>query len=105
MSRKGSFCDNAVAENFFGLIKKEVLNHLHFETRAKAELAIYLIISVAGIIWVAFTLNYAMCHRMNLKQKTTVKLKWNLTRLSVVKISTTGWVNKSCGSNVLRESD
>ena len=30
-----------MAENFFGLIKKEVLNHLHFDTRAKAELAIF----------------------------------------------------------------
>ncbi len=41
MSRKGNCWDNAVAENFFGLIKKEALNHLHFETRAKAELAIF----------------------------------------------------------------
>lgn len=41
MSRKGNCWDNAVAENFFGLIKKEVLNHLHFETRAKAELVIF----------------------------------------------------------------
>ncbi len=41
MSRKGNCWDNAVAENFFGLIKKEVLNHLHFETRANAELVIF----------------------------------------------------------------
>ena len=41
MSRKGNCWDNAVAENFFGLIKKEVLNHLHFETRAKAELVVF----------------------------------------------------------------
>ena len=30
-----------MAENFFGLIKKEALNHLHFETRAKAKLVIF----------------------------------------------------------------
>ena len=30
-----------MAENFFGLIKKEVLDHLHFDTRAKAKLAIF----------------------------------------------------------------
>ena len=41
MSRKGNCWDNAVAENFFGLIKKEVLNHLHFETKTKAELVIF----------------------------------------------------------------
>ncbi len=41
MSRKGNCWDNAVAKNFFSLIKKEVLNHLHFETRANAELVIF----------------------------------------------------------------
>lgn len=41
MSRKGNYWDNAVAENFFGLIKKELLNHLHVETRDSAELVIF----------------------------------------------------------------
>ncbi|MBX9598045.1 MAG: IS3 family transposase [Burkholderiales bacterium] len=41
MSRKGNCWDNAIAENFFGLIKKEVLNHLHFEARANAELVVF----------------------------------------------------------------
>ena len=36
MSHKGNCLDNAVAENFFGLIKKEALNHLHFDTRVSA---------------------------------------------------------------------
>ena len=46
MSRKGNCWDNAVAKNFFSLIKKEVLNHLHFETRANAELVIFDYINV-----------------------------------------------------------
>jgi transposase InsO family protein len=41
MSRKGNCWDNAVAENFFGLIKKECLNHTIFETRAMAELYVF----------------------------------------------------------------
>lgn len=44
-----------------------------------------------------------MHHRINLKQEITVTLEPNLTRLSIVKISTIRWANKSCGSNVLRE--
>ena len=41
MSRKGNCWDNAVAENFFGLIKKEVLYHKHFETRSSADLVVF----------------------------------------------------------------
>ena len=41
MSRKANCWDNAVAENFFGLIKREILNHFHFETRSHAELVIF----------------------------------------------------------------
>lgn len=41
MSRKGNCWDNAVAENFFGLIKKEMINHLHFATRNSAELVVF----------------------------------------------------------------
>lgn len=41
MSRRANCWDNAVAENFFGLIKKEVINHLHFKTRSSAELVIF----------------------------------------------------------------
>lgn len=41
MSRKGNCWDNSVAENFFGLIKKEFLNHYKFETQASAKLGIF----------------------------------------------------------------
>lgn len=41
--------------------------------------------SMAGIIQIGFIQNLAMCLRMNLKQEITIKLKRNLTRLSVVK--------------------
>jgi putative transposase len=41
MSRKANCWDNSVAENFFGLIKKEFLNHYTFETRASAQLGIF----------------------------------------------------------------
>ena len=40
MSRKGNCWDNAVAENFFGLIKREFLNHYTFETHASTNLGI-----------------------------------------------------------------
>ena len=41
MSRKANCWDNAVAENFFGLIKKEFLNHYKFETQVSAKLGIF----------------------------------------------------------------
>jgi transposase InsO family protein len=41
MSRRGNCWDNSVAENFFGLIKKEFLNHYKFETQASAKLGIF----------------------------------------------------------------
>jgi putative transposase len=41
MSRKGNCWDNAVAESFFGTIKKECLYHQTFETRKEAEMAIF----------------------------------------------------------------
>jgi putative transposase len=41
MSRKGNCWDNAVAENFFGLIKKEYINHVTFATRDSAKLGIF----------------------------------------------------------------
>lgn len=41
MSRKGNCWDNAVAENFFGLIKREFLNHYEFETHISAKLGIF----------------------------------------------------------------
>lgn len=45
MSRKGNCWDNAVAENFFGLIKKEFLIHYKFDTRDGARLGIFNYIS------------------------------------------------------------
>lgn len=41
MSRKGNCWDNAVAENFFGIIKKEYINQAKFETRNQAKLGIF----------------------------------------------------------------
>lgn len=41
MSRKGNCWDNAVAENFFGIIKREFLNHYRFDTLASAKLGIF----------------------------------------------------------------
>ncbi len=41
MSRKGNCWDNSVAENFFGLIKREFLNHYKFSTIASANLGIF----------------------------------------------------------------
>ena len=41
MSRKGNCWDNAVAENFFGIIKKEYINQTKFETRFQAKLGIF----------------------------------------------------------------
>jgi transposase InsO family protein len=40
MSRKGNCWDNAIAENFFGIIKKEFINHCKFKTREEAKLGI-----------------------------------------------------------------
>lgn len=41
MSRKGNCWDNAVAENFFALIKKEYINQNNFATRNQARLGIF----------------------------------------------------------------
>ncbi len=41
MSRKGNCWDNAVAENFFALIKKEYINQNNFVTRNQAKLGIF----------------------------------------------------------------
>jgi transposase InsO family protein len=41
MSRKGNCWDNAVAENFFGIIKKEYIHQTKFDTRNEAKLGIF----------------------------------------------------------------
>lgn len=41
MSRKGNCWDNAVAENFFGIIKKEYIYHTKFATRAQGRVGIF----------------------------------------------------------------
>ena len=41
MSRKGNCWDNAVAENFFGIIKKEYINQTKFDTRNEGKLGIF----------------------------------------------------------------
>ena len=46
MSRKGNCWNNAISENFFGLVKTDMLNHLHFKIIVSAELAIFDYINV-----------------------------------------------------------
>jgi transposase InsO family protein len=41
MSRKANCWDNAVAENFFGIIKKEYISQMKFTTREQAKLGIF----------------------------------------------------------------
>lgn len=41
MSRKGNCWDNAVAEGFFGTLKKEMVFHARFNTREEARIAIF----------------------------------------------------------------
>ena len=41
MSRKGNCWDNAVAENLFGIMKKEYINQVRFATRHQAKLGIF----------------------------------------------------------------
>lgn len=46
MSRKGDCWDNAVAENFFKIIKSEMINHSNFQTRKEASMAIFEFIEI-----------------------------------------------------------
>jgi len=46
MSRKGNCWDNAVAESFFGTLKKELVHHEIYETRMAAEKSIFEYIEV-----------------------------------------------------------
>jgi len=46
MSRKGNCWDNAVAESFFSTLKKELVHHECYETRALAEKSIFEYIEV-----------------------------------------------------------
>jgi transposase InsO family protein len=41
MSRKGDCWDNAVAENFFKIIKSELIDHHHYSTKQQARVAIF----------------------------------------------------------------
>jgi putative transposase len=41
MSRKGNCWDNAVAESFFGMLKRELVYHEIYRTRAEARLSIF----------------------------------------------------------------
>jgi transposase InsO family protein len=41
MSRKGNCWDNAVAENFFGIIKKEYIHQSKFKTRNQGQLGVF----------------------------------------------------------------
>jgi putative transposase len=46
MSRKGNCYDNAVQESFFGTLKKELIYHEHYATRAEARASIFEYIEV-----------------------------------------------------------
>jgi putative transposase len=46
MSRKGDCWDNAVAENFFKIIKSEMINHSKYITRTEAKIDIFHFIEV-----------------------------------------------------------
>ncbi len=37
MSAVGSYCDNAAAESFFGVLKREQVNRRRYATRAEAR--------------------------------------------------------------------
>jgi transposase InsO family protein len=41
MSRKGDCWDNAVAESFFGILKRELVYHETYHTRADARLSLF----------------------------------------------------------------
>jgi transposase InsO family protein len=41
MSRKGNCWDNAVAESFFGTLKRELVHHEKYKTREQARLSIF----------------------------------------------------------------
>lgn len=41
MSRKGNCLDNACIESFFGTLKRELVYHRHYATRADATLNIF----------------------------------------------------------------
>lgn len=46
MSRKGNCWDNAVAENYFKILKSEMVNHRQFQSIEKAKIAIFEFIEV-----------------------------------------------------------
>jgi len=41
MSRKGDCWDNAVAESFFGSLKRELVHHEKYKSREEARLSIF----------------------------------------------------------------
>ena len=46
MSRKGNYWDNAVAENYFKILKSELVNHRQFHSRIQAKTEIFEFIEV-----------------------------------------------------------
>ena len=104
MSRKANCWDNAVAENFFGLIKREILNHFHFETRSHAELVIFDYING----WYNPNRIHSKLGYLSPNEFEAVNLSHTETNLNSVKCRKKPQllvkVNESCGSNVLREA-
>ena len=46
MSRKGNCWDNAVAENFFKILKSELINHRKYANRFEAKIEIFEFIEI-----------------------------------------------------------
>lgn len=46
MSRKGNCWDNAVAENFFKILKSEMVNHNNYQSHFQAQIDIFEFIEI-----------------------------------------------------------
>jgi len=71
MSRKGNCWDNAVAESFFGSLKKELVHHVRFTNREQARAAIFDYIEIFyNRIRIHSSLNYLTPEEFEQKMET-----------------------------------
>jgi putative transposase len=71
MSRKGNCWDNAVAESFFGSLKKELVHHERYRTREQARAAIFDYIEIFyNRIRIHSSLNYLTPEEFEQKMET-----------------------------------
>ena len=80
MSRRGNCHDNAVAESFFQLLKRERIKKRSTQ-RGKKPAAIFLITSKCFITVSVGMVLAIRCHRQNMK--TSIINGWEVSRLSV----------------------